>query len=53
VYGAPTQVVIETASDRPAEGRRSEDKPSPLRDDPVVSAFRKHLGGEIVDSRKR
>jgi DNA polymerase-3 subunit gamma/tau len=53
VYGAPTQVVIETASDRPSEGRRSEDKPSPLRDDPVVSAFRKHLGGEIVDSRKR
>ena len=53
VYGAPTQLVIETASDRPAEGRRAEDKPSPLRDDPVVSAFRKHLGGEIVDSRKR
>lgn len=53
VYGAPTQVVIETSSDRPAEGRRAEDKPSPLRDDPVVSAFRKHLGGEIVDSRKR
>jgi DNA polymerase III subunit gamma/tau len=54
VYGAPTQIIIDTASEKPLEtGRRAEDKPSPLRDDPVVSAFRKHLGGEIVDSRKR
>jgi DNA polymerase-3 subunit gamma/tau len=36
-----------------AAGRRAEDKPSPLRDDPVLSAFRKHLGGEIVKETKR
>jgi DNA polymerase-3 subunit gamma/tau len=34
-------------------GRRAEDKPSPLRDDPVLSAFRKHLGGELVKENKR
>ena len=34
-------------------GRRAEDKPSPLRDDPVLSAFRKHLGGELVKESKR
>jgi DNA polymerase-3 subunit gamma/tau len=36
-----------------AAGRRAEDKPSPLRDDPVLSAFRKHLGGELVKENKR
>lgn len=25
---------------------------SPLRDDPVVQAFRKHLGGEVVETRR-
>jgi DNA polymerase III subunit gamma/tau len=52
IYATPTEVKIEMAAERPG-GRRSEDKPSPLRDDPVLSAFRKHLGGEIVESRKR
>lgn len=33
--------------------RRAEDKPSPLKDDPVLSAFRKHLGGELVKETKR
>jgi hypothetical protein len=33
-------------------GRRSEDKPAPLRDDPVLSAFRKHLGGELVKEKR-
>ena len=32
---------------------RAEDKPAPLRDDPVLSAFRKHLGGELVKERER
>ena len=54
VYGQPTQLVVETSSAPVNEGRRAEDKPSALRDDPVVKAFAKHLGGEIVDtSRKR
>ena len=33
-------------------GRRADDKPAPLRDDPVVSAFRKHLGGELVKEKR-
>ncbi|HYC88547.1 MAG TPA: DNA polymerase III subunit gamma/tau [Thermoanaerobaculia bacterium] len=39
----------------PQGGRRAEDKPAPapLRDDPVLSAFRKHLGGELVKESKR
>jgi len=40
-------------ADAPATGRRAEDKPSALRDDPVLSAFRKHLGGELVKESKR
>jgi DNA polymerase III subunit gamma/tau len=36
-----------------APARRAEDKPSPLKDDPVLSAFRKHLGGELVKETKR
>jgi len=35
-----------------AQSRRAEDKPSALREDPVVKAFQKHLGGEIVESRR-
>jgi hypothetical protein len=26
---------------------------SPLRDDPVIQAFQKHLGADLVESRKR
>lgn len=49
-------MVVETrvgsaASETPA--RRAEDQPSPLKDDPVLSAFRKHLGGELVKENKR
>jgi DNA polymerase-3 subunit gamma/tau len=36
----------------PVTGRRAEDKPAPLRDDPVLSAFRKHLGGELVKEKR-
>lgn len=52
VYGTPTQVRVEMESERVA-ATRSEEKASPLRDDPVISAFRKHLGGEIVEPRKQ
>jgi DNA polymerase-3 subunit gamma/tau len=41
---------VATADANPA--RRSEDKPVPLRDDPVLSSFRKHLGGELVKEKR-
>jgi DNA polymerase-3 subunit gamma/tau len=53
VFGGPTQLIVETATQQQKEGRVAEDKPSALRDDPVVKAFAKHLGGEIVEPRKR
>jgi len=51
------KIIVETrvGSAEPAAaptGRRAEDKPAPLRDDPVVSAFRKHLGGELVKEKR-
>ena len=53
VFGGPTQLIVETSTQQQKEGRVAEDKPSALRDDPVVKAFAKHLGGEIVEPRKR
>ncbi|HYC62698.1 MAG TPA: DNA polymerase III subunit gamma/tau [Thermoanaerobaculia bacterium] len=53
MYGE--KITIETrvgAAEPPPTGRRSEDKPAPLRDDPVLSAFRKHLGGELVKEKR-
>jgi DNA polymerase III subunit gamma/tau len=52
VYGSATQVRVEMESER-VTSTRTEGKASPLADDPVISAFRKHLGGEIVEPRKR
>ncbi|HEV8433271.1 MAG TPA: DNA polymerase III subunit gamma/tau, partial [Thermoanaerobaculia bacterium] len=47
VFGEP--VTIEAIAEVvPAPSRRAEDKPSALRDDPVVRAFQKHLGADIV-----
>ncbi len=47
VYGRPMKVEIETSEEKGA--RKTEEKgTSPLRDDPVVKAFAKHLGGEVV-----
>lgn len=54
LYGE--KMVVETrvgAASTEAPQRRTEDKPSPLKDDPVLSAFRKHLGGELVKETKR
>jgi DNA polymerase-3 subunit gamma/tau len=49
MMGAKITIETKVAAAEPATGgRRSEDKPAPLRDDPVLSAFRKHLGGELV-----
>ena len=50
VFGEPMTIEAKRRVAR-RTARRGEDKPSPLRDDPVVSAFQKHLGGEIVESR--
>ncbi len=47
VFGAPTAIEVVTADEAPREAKQS-----PLRDDPIVQAFKKHLGGEIVETRK-
>jgi len=47
VFGAPTSIEVVTADESPREAKQS-----PLRDDPIVQAFQKHLGGEIVEARK-
>jgi hypothetical protein len=57
LFGQAMKIDITIAAPREAaENRRAEESPkssSPLRDDPVVKSFQKHLGGEIVESRKR
>ncbi|HEV7424835.1 MAG TPA: DNA polymerase III subunit gamma/tau [Thermoanaerobaculia bacterium] len=51
VFGEP--VTIDVKVDSPAAGAPAAKSSSPLRDDPVVQAFQKHLGADIVESRKR
>jgi DNA polymerase-3 subunit gamma/tau len=47
VYGAPISIAVQTeAKAVPADGT------SPLREDPVLKAFHKHLGGEVVEGRR-
>ncbi|HVE72363.1 MAG TPA: DNA polymerase III subunit gamma/tau [Thermoanaerobaculia bacterium] len=54
MHGERITIEAKLQESEPApSGRRAEDKPSPLRDDPVLSAFRKHLGGELVKESKR
>ena len=51
LFGSPVSVNIEV--DKPQAAKRSADsRPATLRDDPVVQSFAKHLGGEIVESRR-
>lgn len=53
LYGEKMTVETRVGAAEPAQGgRRAEDKPAPLRDDPVLSAFRKHLGGELVKEKR-
>ena len=47
VFGAPISIAIESAASAPAANGAS-----PLREDPVLKAFQKHLGGEVVESRR-
>ncbi len=51
VYGEKISVEAKLAGAEPKD-RRAEDKPSAMREDPVLKAFQKHLGGEIVESRR-
>ncbi|HEX3068199.1 MAG TPA: DNA polymerase III subunit gamma/tau [Thermoanaerobaculia bacterium] len=46
-------VSIDVQLDNPAAAAAPPSKSSPLRDDPVVQAFQKHLGADLVESRKR
>jgi len=48
VFGEPTSIDVQL--DSPAAAPKSS---SPLRDDPIVQAFQKHLGADLVESRKR
>ena len=52
VFGEPVKVETKIATAEQPGGRRAEDKPVPLSDDPVLSAFRKHLGGELVKEKR-
>jgi DNA polymerase-3 subunit gamma/tau len=51
VFGSPIVVSVEVENAAPAASG-SETRGGGLRDDPVVQAFAKHLGGEIVESRR-
>jgi DNA polymerase-3 subunit gamma/tau len=52
VFGEP--VLIDVQTEKPAGAVASAAKSSsPLRDDPVVQAFQKHLGADLVETRKR
>jgi DNA polymerase-3 subunit gamma/tau len=50
VFGEPTIINVQSAV--AGEAKRPEEKASPLGDDPVVKAFAKHLGGEVVDNKR-
>ncbi|HKR65616.1 MAG TPA: hypothetical protein VJZ00_17935, partial [Thermoanaerobaculia bacterium] len=52
LYGAKMTVEAKVLAPEPQSGRRAEDQPPPLSDDPVLSAFRKHLGGELVKEKR-
>ena len=52
VFGEKMTVETKLEGAQQPQGRRAEDKPSAVREDPIVKAFQKHLGGEIVESRR-
>jgi DNA polymerase-3 subunit gamma/tau len=49
VFGETMTIDVQLDSPSAAPAAKS----SPLRDDPVIQAFQKHLGADLVDSRKR
>jgi DNA polymerase-3 subunit gamma/tau len=52
MYGTKIAVEVKVNTPETTSGRRDADKPPPLSDDPVLSAFRKHLGGELVKEKR-
>jgi hypothetical protein len=44
---------IDVKLDSPEANAPAAKASSPLRDDPVIQAFQKHLGADLVESRKR
>jgi DNA polymerase-3 subunit gamma/tau len=49
VFGETMSIDVQLDTPAAADAKSS----SPLRDDPVVQAFQKHLGADLVESRKR
>ncbi len=49
VYGSAVSVEV-TSTAKPAPGGKS--TAAPAREDPVLKAFQKHLGGEVVETRR-
>jgi hypothetical protein len=49
IAGEPLEVRIQSEAAAPAEGKR--DKKGAVVDDPIIKAFSKHLGGEVVQGR--
>ena len=52
MYGEKITVETKVSTPESGSGRRDEDKPPPLSEDPVLNAFRKHLGGELVKEKR-
>ncbi|HYU26681.1 MAG TPA: hypothetical protein VEO74_15825, partial [Thermoanaerobaculia bacterium] len=48
VLGSAVTIEVLVEDDKPSAA-----KAPTLREDPVIKSFQKHLGGEVVDSRKR
>lgn len=53
VYGSAIKVDIQVEGSETRAERVEPKTASLLTDDPVLKAFQKHLGGEVVESRKR
>jgi hypothetical protein len=51
LFGAGVKVEVAVLSEE--KPTAAAPKAAPLREDPVVQAFQKHLGGELVEPRKR
>jgi hypothetical protein len=50
VFGETMSIDVQLDSPTAAPAAKAS---SPLRDDPVIQAFQKHLGADLVESRKR
>ena len=48
VFGEPLSIVVQSEA-KPAAPPKEQQQ---IREDPVLKAFQKHLGGEVVESRR-